>query len=110
MYLNKWSLDFDPNEDIPNAIPVWVKLLRLPLSCGSDDCLCAITNGLGKYMDRAEPKGFQFACANICIEIGLKKGLLSYGICHDNGHYAKHCKKDQAGKWVDTIVRQEEQS
>jgi len=31
MYLNKWSLDFNPYEDILNANPVWVKLPRLPL-------------------------------------------------------------------------------
>lgn len=26
MYLNKWTLDFNPNEDIPTAIPIWVNL------------------------------------------------------------------------------------
>lgn len=47
MYLNKWSLDFDPDENIPNAYHVWVKLPRFLLSCWSDDYLCAIKNGWG---------------------------------------------------------------
>ena len=24
MYLNRWSLSFDPEKDIPNFVPVWV--------------------------------------------------------------------------------------
>ena len=24
LYLNKWTLDFDPELDIPNVVPVWV--------------------------------------------------------------------------------------
>ena len=32
MYLNKWTLDFNLDEDIPTAIPIWVKIPCLPLS------------------------------------------------------------------------------
>ena len=33
MYLNKWDLSFNPEKDIPKAVPVWVKLPHLPLHC-----------------------------------------------------------------------------
>lgn len=75
LYLNKWSLDFDPTNDIPNVVLVWVKLPRLDLSCWSDDYLRAIGNGLGKYLDKAKPEGTQFACVKIYVEFDLEKGL-----------------------------------
>ena len=33
LYLNKWSPDFDPAQDVPMAVPVWVRLPHLPLHC-----------------------------------------------------------------------------
>lgn len=75
MYLYKWSLDFDSDEFIPNTIPICARVPQLQVSCWSDDCVCEIRNGLGKYMNRVEPKGFQFSCAKACIEVDLEKGL-----------------------------------
>lgn len=57
MYLNIWTLDFNPDEDIPTPIRVWFKLLHLPILYWSDDCLRVIGNGVGKYLDKYEPKG-----------------------------------------------------
>ena len=37
LYLNKWTPDFDPELDVPNAVPVWVRLLNLLLHCWGDD-------------------------------------------------------------------------
>ena len=33
LYLNKWSPDFDPTQDVPTVIPVWVRLPHLFLHC-----------------------------------------------------------------------------
>jgi len=33
LYLNRWSPDFDPEMDIPNAVMVWVRLPNLLLHC-----------------------------------------------------------------------------
>ena len=30
---------------------------------------------MGKYIDKAEPRGPLFSCARICIEVDLEKGL-----------------------------------
>ena len=33
LYLNKWTPDFDPAVDVPNAVLVWVRLPNLPMHC-----------------------------------------------------------------------------
>ena len=56
LYLNGWTPDFDPEADIPKAVPVWVKLPNLPMHCWNTKSLRAIGNALGKYIDTASPK------------------------------------------------------
>lgn len=115
LYLNKWSPDFDPTQDVPSAVPVWVRLPHLPLHCWSQKSLQIIGNSLGKYIDQAARKD-QYSCARICAEVDLEEGLpeaikltvagwshiqeLDYEQipfkcrhCHGYGHFAKHCKK-----------------
>jgi hypothetical protein len=115
LYLNKWSPDFDPAQDVPTAVPVWVRLPHLPLHCWNQKSLQIIGNGLGKYIDHAARKD-QYSCARICVEVDLEEGLpeaikltvagwthvqeLDYEQipfkcrhCHGYGHFAKQCKK-----------------
>jgi hypothetical protein len=115
LYLNKWSPDFDPTQDVPSAVPVWVCLPHLPLHCWNPKSLESIGNTLGKYIDRAERKD-QYSCARICVEVDLEVGLpeaiqltvadwshiqeLDYEqlpfkcrYCHGYRHFARHCKK-----------------
>ena len=75
LYLNHWSLSFDPKKYVPSAVWVWVRLPHLPLHCWNDKTLQAIGNSLGNYIDKAEPKGSFFSCARICVEVDLEKGL-----------------------------------
>ena len=70
IYLNKWTPNFDPNQDVPYVFPVWVRLLHLPLHCWNLESLEAIGNTLGKYIDRVERKE-QYICARICVEVYL---------------------------------------
>ena len=74
LYLNKWTLDFDPSQDVPFAVPVRVRLPHLPLHFWSSNALESIGNKLGKYIDRAYRKE-QFSCARICVEVDLEIGL-----------------------------------
>jgi hypothetical protein len=115
LYLNKWTPDFDPTQDVPSAVPVWVRLPHLPLHCWNQKSLQIIGNALGKYIDHAARKD-QYSCARICVEVDLEEGLpeainltvagwtyvqeLDYEQipfkcrhCHGHGHFAKHCKK-----------------
>jgi hypothetical protein len=115
LYLNKWSPNFDPSQDVPSAVPVWVRLPHLPLHCWNQKTFQIIGNVLGKYIDQATRKD-QYSCARICVEVDLEEGLpeaikltvvgwthiqeLDYEQlpfkcrhCHGHGHFAKHCKK-----------------
>lgn len=76
MYLNRWTLDFDPEVDVPSAIPIWVYLPYLPLHCWSEKSLEAIGYALVKYINKSEPKGEMLACARIYVEVDLEKGFL----------------------------------
>ena len=115
LYLNKWTPNFDPSQDVPFVVPVWVRLPHLPLHCWNLESLEIIGNKLGKYIDRAERKD-QYACARICVEVDLEIGLpeaiqlivakwsyiqeLDYEqipfkcwFCHGYGNFARNCKK-----------------
>ena len=76
MYLNKWTLDFSSENDVPSVVPVWVQFPYIPLHCWNDDALRYIGNSIGHYIDRVEPKENIFSYARICIEIDLEKGIL----------------------------------
>jgi hypothetical protein len=115
MYLNKWTLDFSPKNDVPSIVSVWVWLLHL-LHCWSDDALRCIGNSIGRYIDCAKPKENIFSCARICVKVDLEKGILEAmvisldnwqhvqqldykqlpfkcKIYHEYGHFARNCKK-----------------
>eukprot|EP00253_Pinus_taeda_P001787 PITA_01787 len=119
LYLNKWTPDFDPSVDVPKEVPVWVRLPNLPIHCWSYQSLQKIGNGLGRFIDKADPKG-QYTCARICVEVDLEVGLpeaikitvgewqhyqmLDYEqlpfkcrTCHEHGHFHRNCPKSQVG-------------
>ena len=74
LYLNKWTLDFDPTVDLPKEVPVWVRLPNLPLHCWDFESLQRIGNGIGRFIDKADNKG-KYTCARICVEVDLEAGL-----------------------------------
>jgi len=76
MYLSNWTLVFNPDEDVPTIILVWVKLPRLSLSCWINDYLRVIGNGVGKHTNKFEVKELQFSCVNI-FGGGLGEGASS---------------------------------
>jgi hypothetical protein len=120
LYLNSWNLDFNPENDIPSVVPVWVRLPFLSFHCWNDETIRSIGNTLGRYIDRAEPRDGMHACARICVEVDLEKGLpeaiqltldnwsflqqvdyeqlpFKCRMCHEYGHFAKSCPKSPAG-------------
>jgi len=115
LYLKKWSPDFDPTQDVPLVVPVWVHLPHLPLHCWYPKSLESIGNTLEKYIDKADKKE-QYSCARICVEVDHEVGILeaiqlkaadwSYiqeldyeqlpfkcRYCHGYSHFVRHCKK-----------------
>jgi hypothetical protein len=116
LYLNRWTPSFDPASEVPKDVPVWVRLPNLPIHCWNSSSLQAIGNGLGHYIDRADPKD-QYSCARICVEVDLEVGLpeavkLKVGDwqhlqkmdyeqlpfkcrgCHEYGHFQRNCPKN----------------
>ena len=114
LYLNRWTLDFNPKIDVPNTMPVWVRLPHLPLHFWGDELVKAIGKGVGKYIDRCVPKENMHACTRICVEVDLGKRLseaikikvdqwmhiqqLDYEkipfkckVCHEYGHFTNRC-------------------
>jgi hypothetical protein len=107
---------FDPESEVPKEVPVWVRLPNLPIHCWNSSSLQAIGNGLGNYIDKADPKD-QYSCARICVEVNLEVGLpeavklkvgewqhfqkLDYEQlpfkcrgCHEYGHFQRNCPKE----------------
>jgi len=76
LYLNRWTPDFYPEMDVPSAVSVWVRISHLPLHCWGNDSVKAIGSAVGNYIDRCKPKDSMHACASICAEVDLGKGLL----------------------------------
>ena len=74
LYLNKWTLDFDLNQDVSSDVPIWVRLLHLPLHYWNSRALESIGNTLKKYIDRVDRRD-QYTCARICVEVDLEVGL-----------------------------------
>ena len=75
LYLNKRTLDFNPTQDVPLVVPIWVRLPHLPLHCWNLESLETFKNKLGKYIDRVKRKE-QYSCARISVEVDLEIGLL----------------------------------
>ena len=50
LYLNKWTPDLDPSQDVPSAVPVWIRLPFLPLHCWNIESLVIIGNKLDIYI------------------------------------------------------------
>ena len=115
LYLNKWTPDFDPTQDVPSVVPIWVRFPHLPLHWLNLESLEAIGKKFGKYIDRVERKD-QYSCARICVEVDLETGVpeaiklnvagwshiqeLDYEQIpfkchhfHGYGHFAQNCKK-----------------
>ena len=113
LYLNKWTPDFDPEEDVPSTVPVWVRLPNLPIHCWNWGSLKHIGDALGKFIDRENNKD-QYDCTQICVEVDLEVGLpeaikinveswshiqkLDYEQlpfkcrgCHEYGHFVRNC-------------------
>ena len=113
--MNKWTPDFDLNQDVPFAVPIWVSLSHLPLHCWNSGSLESIGNSLRKYIDRADRRD-QYTCARICVEVDLEVWIpeainltivdwshvqeLDYEqlpfkcrFCHGYGHFSRSCRK-----------------
>ncbi|XP_059076969.1 uncharacterized protein LOC131876167 [Cryptomeria japonica] len=77
LFIKPWHAGFNPAEELPNRIPVWVRLPRLPVDCCREDVLLLLALLLGKPVGTSSQtlgkKATPFA--RICVEIDLSKPL-----------------------------------
>ncbi|XP_059068499.1 uncharacterized protein LOC131859004 [Cryptomeria japonica] len=69
--LMKWSLNLDLSDSIFEVVPVWVRLLGLPLEYWNEDVLCGIASSFGEILSigamTATHKRLVFA--RICVGV-----------------------------------------
>ena len=96
IYLNCCSLFFNPKDDIPSVVMVWVWIPHHPLHYLGLDSLSSIRNALGTYIDKAKTIASLFACAIICVEVDLEKWLAKETILEvDNWRHVYKLDYDQ---------------
>ena len=66
---------FDPENDIPSAVPVWIRLPHFPFHYWGDEVLKIIWDTLEKFIDREEPKSSMYSCDRIYVEVDVEKGF-----------------------------------
>lgn len=77
IYLNKWTPDFIPENNVLSTVPMWVQLQLVTSSPSLLEWWCPSLHGnsIGCHIDWAEPKENVFSCARICVEVDLEKGI-----------------------------------
>ena len=118
LFVKPWHAGFNPSEELPNQVPVWVRLPRFPIECCREDVLHMLASMLGKLVGPSTQtlgkKVMTFA--RICVEIDLSRPLpdavemcvgshswmqqLDYEtlpfrcrLCHEYGHLLRRCPK-----------------
>lgn len=75
--LRAWSIEFDFNEEVLRTIPLWVKLLNLPLNYSSDKPIRKIGSVLRKpiHVDNCTSKAERISYARLLVEMDVTRPL-----------------------------------
>lgn len=86
MVLKDWYTGFNFKRDMVRAIPIWVKLLKLPLYPWSATSLGKIGSALGKplFTDECTTNKLRISFARILVEVDITKKLKGSIIFRDN--------------------------
>ena len=121
LFIKPWHVGFNPTEELPSRVPVWVRLPWLPLEFWREDIFNLIASQLGKPMgpSRQTMEKKVITYARVCVEIDLNKPLpdsieirlgssswiqqLDYEtlpfrcrLCHEYGHLQRMCPKSRS--------------
>ncbi|XP_057817558.2 uncharacterized protein LOC131030678 [Cryptomeria japonica] len=118
LFVKPWHAGFNPSEELPNRVPVWVRLPKFPIECCREDVLHMLASMLEKPVGPSSQtlgkKVMTFA--RICVELDLSRPLpdavemcagshswvqqLDYEtlpfrcrLCHEYGHLVRRCPK-----------------
>lgn len=56
LFIKPWHVHFNPLEELPNRVPVWVRLPRLPVEFYRDDVLQLMASLLGNLVGSSQKK------------------------------------------------------
>ena len=77
LFIKPWHAGFNPIEELPNRVPVWVHFLRFSVECCREDVLHLLAPVLGNPVETSSQtlgkKVMTFA--HICVEIDLSRPL-----------------------------------
>lgn len=118
LFIKPWHAGFNPVEELPNHVLVWVCLPRFPVECCREDVLHLLASVLGKLVGTSSQtlgkKVMTFA--RICVEIDLSRPLpnaidmcagsyswvqhldyktlpFHYRLCREYGHLQRRCPR-----------------
>lgn len=77
IFVKAWSPNFDFDTEVPQTIPIWVKLPKLPLNCWSMDSLSRIGSGLGVplFADECTIKVERISYDRLLVEMDVTKPM-----------------------------------
>ncbi|XP_059076672.1 uncharacterized protein LOC131875950 [Cryptomeria japonica] len=118
LFMKPWHAGFNPTEELPSRVPVWVRLPWFPIECWREDVLHLVASLLGKPVGSSQQTQFKkvMTFARVCVEIDLSMPLpdsveVSAGsytwvqqidyetlpfrcrFCHEYGHLQRRCPK-----------------
>jgi hypothetical protein len=88
LYLNCWNPSFDLELEVPKDVLVWVRIPNLPIHCWNTSSLKEIGNGLGQYIDRADPKDIVGRLV-VVIDVNPSHGFWTTRLMKLFGHEGK---------------------
>ncbi|XP_057831869.1 uncharacterized protein LOC131042571 [Cryptomeria japonica] len=120
LFIKPWHVGFNPTEELPSQVLVWVRLPWLPLEFWREDIFSLVASQLGKPVgpSRQTMEKKVITYARVCVEIDLNKPLpdsieirlgssswiqqLDYEtlpfrcrFCHEYGHLQRVCPKSK---------------
>ena len=123
LFVKPWHAGFNPSEELPNQVPVWVRLPRFPIECCREDVFHMLASMLGKPVGSStQTLGKRvMTFARICVELDLSRPLpdevemcagshswvqqLDYEtlpfrcrLCHEYGHLLRRCPKAKSAE------------
>ncbi|XP_059068347.1 uncharacterized protein LOC131858890 [Cryptomeria japonica] len=88
LFIKPWHAGFNPAEELPNCVPVWVRLPRLSIECCREDVLHLLASVLGK------PVGISSQTLGK-KQLDYETLLFRCRLCQEYGHLQRRCPRNQ---------------
>ncbi|XP_006287598.2 uncharacterized protein LOC17883892 [Capsella rubella] len=92
LMVQAWSPDFDPLRHDIVTMPVWIRLLNIPMNLYHSSILMIIAEGLGKPIreDLTTLKFDRARFARVCVEVDLSQPLKGMVLINEERYYVSY--------------------